>query len=654
MTLQQRFSPRLPWVTAAASAAGPVEQAAADALSRSCEALLRVQDPAGWWKGELETNVSIESEDLLMRAFLGIGDDDVLVPTANWIRSKQSADGGWSSFYGGPQDLSLTVEAYTALRLAGDSPDAGHMDRAAEFVRDGGGLECSRVFTRLWLALFGEWSWHDLPAMPPELILLPRWLPLNVYDFGCWARQTIVPLTIVSTYRPEVPLGFSLDELRTGAVPPERVRRPMHTPAGCFQRLDVLLHHYHHRPLRWLRESAMKRAEQWIIRRQESDGCWGGIQPPWVYSIIALHLRGYPLDHPVLAKALACFDSYEVREGDVRRMECCQSPVWDTALAVVALGDAGLRRDHPAMVAAADWLLDEEVTVRGDWAVRRPALEPGGWAFEFQNDNYPDLDDTAEVVLALGRAEAGVAERSAAAVARAVAWAEGMQCSDGGYAAFDADNTRQLCAELPFCDFGEVIDPPSADVTAHVVEMLCWVRSHTDIEVDPRRLRRAVDWLWLHQEPDGSWFGRWGANHLYGLSAVVPALRAVGVPSGDRRIRRAVRWLHWSQGTDGGWGEDLRSYDSVAWRGRGAATASQTAWALVALMAAGEYGEPTRRGVEWLARTCRADGTWDEPYYTGTGFHGDFYINYHLYRQIFPVMALGRYLRATVGEPSLP
>ena len=334
----------------------------------------------------------------------------------------------------------------------------------------------------------------------------------------------------------------------------------------------------------------------------------------------------------------------------MRWIECCQSPVWDTALAVVALGDAGLRRDHPAMVAAADWLLDEEVQVRGDWAARRPQLAPGGWAFEFQNDNYPDLDDTAEVVLALGHAAASDPERAAGAIARGVTWAEGMQSSDGGYAAFDADNVRRLCEQLPFCDFGEVIDPPSADVTAHVVEMLCWVRSHTDIPVDTRRLRRAVDWLWLNQEADGSWFGRWGVNHLYGLGAVLPALRAAGIPPSDRRIRRAVRWLYATQGPDGGWGEDLRSYDSDNWRGRGEPTASQTAWALLALMAADDYGEPTRRGVEWLARNCRHDGTWDEPQYTGTGFQGYFYINYHLYRQIFPTMALGRFLRATVGE----
>ncbi|MDE0669789.1 MAG: squalene--hopene cyclase, partial [bacterium] len=276
MTTARGMPAALPWLASAAGT-GDLEAEAADALARSVDALAGLQDPAGWWKGDLETNVAIESEDLLLRAFLGIDDAEVTALTANWIRSKQSPDGGWSNRYGGPSDLSLAVEAYAALRLAGDSPDAEHMRLAAEFVRDMGGVECARVFTRIWLALIGQWSWRDLPAIPPELILLPRWLPLNIYDFACWARQTIVPLSIVSTYRPQVDLGVTLDELRTGAVPPERVPRSMRTPAGCFQRLDRVLHKFHALAPWRLRETSMKLAEQWIIRRQESDGCWGGI-----------------------------------------------------------------------------------------------------------------------------------------------------------------------------------------------------------------------------------------------------------------------------------------------------------------------------------------------------------------------------------------
>jgi squalene-hopene/tetraprenyl-beta-curcumene cyclase len=347
-----------------------------------------------------------------------------------------------------------------------------------------------------------------------------------------------------------------------------------------------------------------------------------------------LSLLGYQLDHPVIRAGLRGLDGFTVVEDGLRRIEACQSPVWDTALAITALADAGCPTEDPVLCRAAGWLLGEEITVAGDWRVRRPQLAPGGWAFEFANDNYPDIDDTAEVVLALGRT--GV--ESQAAVGRAIAWIEGMQCSDGGFAAFDVDNTRELCRQLPFCDFGELIDPPSADVTAHVVEMLAGAGR------TGRPLERAVAWLLRAQEPDGSWFGRWGANYVYGTAAALPALAAAGVPADDPAVRRAVAWLQDRQNPDGGWGEDLRSYRDRDQAGRGRSTPSQTAWALLALMAVGEGDEAVAGGVAWLVQEQGADGSWDEPFFTGTGFPGDFYINYHLYRLVFPVMALGRHL----------
>ncbi|MFY9809087.1 MAG: squalene--hopene cyclase, partial [Pseudonocardiaceae bacterium] len=318
-------------------------------------------------------------------------------------------------------------------------------------------------------------------------------------------------------------------------------------------------------------------------------------------------------------------------------LEACQSPVWDTCLAVTALLDAGVPAEDQALVSASDWLLGEEITVLGDWSVRRPGLAPGGWAFEFHNDTYPDTDDTAEVILALRRV--GLNDRSA--LDRGVAWLIGMQSKDGGWGAFDADNTQTLCTKLPFCDFGEVIDPPSADVTAHVVEALA-----AEGLADGVVCRRGVQWLLAAQEPDGSWFGRWGANYVYGVGGVVPALIAAGIPADSLCIRRAVRWLEQHQSDDGGWGEDLRSYENRAWVGRGESTASQTAWALLALLAAGERSDAVERGVQWLCDTQLPDGSWDEPQFTGTGFPGDFYINYHLYRMVFPITALGRYLEA--------
>jgi squalene-hopene/tetraprenyl-beta-curcumene cyclase len=610
---------------------------AADALTRGRDALLAMQHPEGWWKGILDTNVTMDAEDLLLRQFLGVLTPEQASATGAWIRSQQRDDGTWATFHGGPADLSTTVEAYAALRLAGDPADAAHLEKARAFILEHGGIERTRVFTRLWLALFGVWKWRDLPALPPEVIFFPRWFPLNIYDFACWARQTIVPLTIVSAHRPVRPLPFELDELFTGLPRPRRA--PIQTWEGRLEALDGVLHRYDRRPAKALRRMALARAERWIVQHQEADGSWGGIQPPWVYSMIALSLQGYPLDHPVMRAGFDGLDRFTVREDGTRRLEACQSPVWDTALAVVALADAGVAADANAMVRAAGWMLDEEIRVKGDWSVRRPHLPPGGWAFEFENDNYADVDDTAEVVLALHRVVHPRAASITGAIERAVAWTRGMQCRDGGWAAFDVDNRRELCRRLPFCDFGEVIDPPSADVTAHMVEMLA---------VLDRRgpaLDRGVTWLWNAQEEDGSWFGRWGANHIYGTGAAVPALVAAGVPADDPRLGRAAEWLHAHQNADGGWGEDLRSYDDPAWRGRGTSTASQTAWALLALLAVSDRGDVTERGVRFLVDTQRPDGTWNEPQSTGTGFPGDFYINYHLYRQVFPLMALGRYVR---------
>ncbi len=659
---------------------------------------------------------------MLLREFLGIRTAPETERSAAWIRSQQREDGTWSNFYGGPGDLSTTVEAYFALRLAGDPTDAAHMRTAAEWVRESGGLEQARVFTHVWLALFGLWPWERVPALPPEIVLLPRWAPLNIYDFGCWARQTIVALSLVAARRPRRALELDLRELH-GPRPWARRRASVRgdfSAGAWLVRLDAVLRLYERRPPRALRRLAVARAQEWIVRRQEADGSWGGIQPPWVYSLMALHLGGYPLDHAVMRRGLEGLERFMVEDrggdgfesrppgvSDVSGSESAPTRLRKTRTPLTRLtrpqrdpshtrppgawkrasprcgtrrwrwsrsATGASRAEHPALQRAAEWLLGEEVRVRGDWAVARPELEPGGWAFEFENDNYPDVDDTAEVVLALlgltplepelvrranrhrrrigdlppAEGAEGVRERTQDAIDRAVAWVEGMQSADGGWGAFDVDNTRALVRELPFLDFGEVIDAPSADVTAHALEMLAAVG-----RADSEAARAGSRWLLGQQEADGSWFGRWGINHVYGTGAAVPALVAVGVAPEDPRIRRAVRWLEEHQNEDGGWGEDPRSYDEEAWIGRGPSTASQTAWALLALHAAGERIESSQaveRGVAWLVSTQRADGTWDEPQYTGTGFPCDYYINYHLYRLTFPIMALGRCTGARTGQ----
>ncbi len=610
-------------------------------LALAREHLLSLQQPDGHWRGLLETNVTMDAEDLLLREFLGIPDGERLRRASVWIRSKQDSDGSWANFAGGPGDLSTTIEAYWALRLAGDDPSAPHMQRAAAWSREHGGPRAARVFTHMWMALFGLWPWDQVPAIPPELMFLPSWCPLNPYDFACWARQTIVALTIVRSHQPVRQLPFGLDELGPSAPAPTGSA----SLGGRFlDGLDRVMRRYERHPIRPLRRAALTAAERWVVKRQEADGGWGGIQPPWVYSLMALHLQGYPLDHPVIRAGLAGLDDFTVHDGEAVWLEACQSPVWDTALATLALADAGLERDHPDLVRAADWLLDrQELEVVGDWAVRREHLRPGGWAFEYHNVNYPDVDDTPICALAVRRVEHPDPERVERAVGRAVEWIVGMQSGDGGWGAFDADNNRALVRHLPFCDFGEVIDPPSADVTAHAVELLVQEEGPAGRQSADRGLR----WLWDEQEADGSWFGRWGVNHIYGTWSVLCALKEAGVPGDDVRLRRAIRWLELHQNDDGGWGEDCRSYEDPAWIGRGDSTASQTAWALLGLHAAGEANsDAVKRGIDWLVGTQRPDGTWDEPQYTGTGFPGDFYINYHLYRLVFPVMALGRCLDA--------
>nr|WP_307875208.1 squalene--hopene cyclase [Frankia nepalensis] len=716
----------------------------AGTLGRAVGHLLSLQDDAGWWKGDLETNTTMDSEDLMLRHWLGIWDPKQAELTARFIRPQQNPDGSWPIYHGGPGDLAATVESYIALRMVGDSPDAPHMRAAAAWARARGGVPATRVFTRIWLALFGWWRWEDLPVLPPELMFVPAKMPLSIYRFASWGRQTIVAIMVLMAHRPTGIPPFSIQELFPEPEAPagrRRGRRPAATdprdvlledlfagsaPAGAaapggalvpaapapaarrrgrkaaapavpdvagrakdgggppiplpdgllrglgarvtrglkstalehvnwallFGGIDKFLHVYHRHPIRPLRALALSMAERWMIIRQEADGCFGGIQPPTVYSIIALRVLGYPLDHPILTTALRSLDDYSVIRPDGSRMqEACQSPVWDTCLATIALADAGLTRDDPALVKAADWMLSQEVTERrGDWSVPIPDVPVGGWAFEFENDTYPDVDDSAEVMLALMRVNHPKPEKVMAATYRGLQWVFGMQSADGGWGAFDINNFGQLVYKIPFADFGMLTDPPSADVTAHVVELL----GELGLADDPRT-KRGVEWLLHSQEADGSWYGRWGVNHIYGTGGVVPALRAAGLPASHPAIQRAADWLVSRQNPDGGWGEDCYSYNDMSTAGVGVSTASQTAWALLALIAAdrvgeGEKGAAAARGAAWLASTQTPEGTWDEDHFTGTGFAGYFYINYNLYRLVWPVMALGRYHRALQGE----
>ena len=620
-----------------------------ETVERAVDWLLKRQSPEGWWWAELESNATITAEHLFLTHILGIGSQELWDEIARQLLEWQNEDGSWPLWYGGPGELSTTVEAYVALKMAGVDPDSPEMRRAREWILRRGGIERARNFTKIWLALLGEWPWEGLPVIPPEVVLLPRWFPINIYKFASWARGTMVPLTIVYAYRPTFPIPkhARIDEL----FPRGRANADLSLPrkrsawGRFFTFADKVLRVHEHSRWKPLRKRAIKAAEEWIIARQEADGCWGGIQPAWVYSLIALYVLGHDPEGPILKKGIEGLRRYSIEEEGKFRFQSCISPVWDTALAMIGLQDAGLPRDHPALVKAGKWLLNEQIFVGGDWQVKCKA-RPGGWAFEFDNDVYPDTDDTAVVLMAILGTDLPKRAKDFA-LSRGLEWLLGMQSRNGGWGAFDRDNTAAFLREIPFADFGEMIDPPSVDVTAHVVEFLGKMGYRPGF----KPLDRALSYIFREQEPDGPWYGRWGVNYIYGTGYVLPALEAVGFPMDDPRVRKAVNWLLSRQNEDGGWGEDVMSYHRRELRGRGPSTASQTAWALLALIAAGgARSEAVKRGIEYLIRTQNDEGTWNEPYFTGTGFPTDFMIRYHLYRHHFPLMALGRYRKAVMGD----
>jgi len=644
------------------------------AIDRATGWLDRDQHPDGFWVGMLESNQCMEAEWLLAMHFL-----DYEHPRKNdivkTILAAQRPDGSWENYFQAPAgDINSTVECYAALRSVGMPADDERLTRAREWIFAHGGLPKIRVFTRYWLALIGEWPWQRTPNLPPEVIANPRWFPFNIYNFSSWARATLLPLAVLSAQRAVRPLppDSRLDELFPDGREQMDYKLPHDNPLLSFKRLflltDRILHWYQAIGFTPFRRLAVHDCVEWILRHQDADGAWGGIQPPWIYSLMALNVEGYGLDHPVVRSGLDALDahwSYE-RDGSLH-IQASESPIWDTLLTLLAFQDCGREWDDNAQ-RALDWLLNNENQYRGDWAQKNPKLEPGGWAFERANQHYPDIDDTSVALIVLARLPQAVRNepRVKAAIDRALAWMLGMQCKKGGWAAFDRDNDKLIITMIPFCDFGEALDPPSADVTAHVVEALAHLgfdRSHPAVE-------RAYRFLISEQESDGSWFGRWGVNHIYGTAAVLPALAALGEDASLPHIRRAADWIAAHQNSDGGWGETCASYMDDRLRGVGTSTASQTAWALMALIASKSpaYVSQVRAGLGYLIETQREDGTWDEPFYTGTGFPGygfgarldfrdrrtrarinqgielqrGFMINYNLYRHYFPLMAMGR------------
>ena len=659
----------------------PSREAVDTAVSRLHDHFRCIQSDLGYWWGELESNNTMEAEYVMLCRFLGHHNPERERHIVNYLLSKQLDDGSWSIYYGAPGDLSTTVECYFALKLCGENPESDPMRRAREFILQRGGLPRVRMFTRIWLALFGQWDWKGTPRLPAEMILLPNWAPFSIYRFASWARGCIVPLSIVLSRRPvrPIPPELAIDEL----LPNGRAGTDYSLPKPPGFNLPRLVHLveetvgaiYHRLSFNPFRKAAEKKAIRWILDHQEDDGSWGGIQPPWVYSLIALSVCGYDHDHPAIKRGFDGLDGFGIQKGDRWTIQGCISPVWDTCLVVQALAESGVKTDDPMLESATRWLVDKQILVGGDWQVQAPQLQPGGWAFEFHNNCYPDIDDTAEVALALrlGKlpgAEDGLRQQ---AIDRALDWVAGMQNKDGGWASFDKNNNHAYVTALTFSDFGEVLDPSSADVTAHVLEMY----GRLGYKTDTAFLQSAYRYLRLEQEDNGSWFGRWGVNYIYGLGAVLPALEAVGEDMGQPYVRRAVQWLIEHQNDDGGWGESCASYVDPDQHGVGPSAASQTAWAILALVAAGDADHPaTHRGVDYLLRTQEPGGYWNEPYFTGTGFPGykkgervsqvpkpgergfqgmelsaGFMINYHLYRNTWPLLALARYRDRIYAAP---
>ncbi len=617
---------------------------------RSALGSLRAED--GHWVFELEADATIPAEYILLEHYLDEIDDEVEERLAAYLRATQAEHGGWPLFYDGDFDLSASVKAYFALKLVGDDPDAPHMQRARETIlRHGGAARCN-VFTRIALALFGQVPWRAVPVMPVEIMLLPQWFPFHLSKVSYWSRTVIVPLLILMALKPSARNPRQIDIRELFAEPPESVSRYLRNPTGSlwgelFLLLDRVLRVVEPMFPSGTRRRAIAAAVDFVTERLNGEDGLGGIFPAMANTVMAFDALGYAADHPHLVTAKSALRKLLVFDEDAGHGYCqpCLSPVWDTGLAMLAMMETGEPDDGEAMRRSARWLADRQILdVAGDWAVRRPGLEPGGWPFQYRNDYYPDVDDTAVAAIALDRIGTSEFREN---TARAARWILGMQSKNGGWGSFDADNTYYYLNHIPFADHGALLDPPTADVTARCISML----AQLGIEGSDIAIRKGVEFLKREQEADGSWFGRWGTNYIYGTWSVLCALRAAGEDMSQPYIRRAVSWLKSRQRPDGGWGEDGATYWPERRDAAKASTASQTAWALLALMAAGEVeSDSVRRGIEFLLKAPRKGAKWEEPWYTAVGFPRVFYLRYHGYSVYFPLWALARYRNLMKGN----
>ncbi len=649
----------LPSAIPDAASAYPASNAElSDAIARAQGNLLRQQKPDGHWVGELLVDSTLCSDYVLFMHWVGKVDEKLQERCVRHILKRQLPDGGWNIYYGGPSEINASVKAYFALKLAGFSPDMPFMQEARSNIMRLGGIPRMNTFSKLYLALLGQFPWQYLPAIPVEMILLPAWAPFNIYKMSSWSRAMLVPLAIINHFKPTrgLPGDRQLHELYPLGTEKmdftmERDQR-FFTWRNFFLRADRALKIVDRIPFRPMRQYALEEAERWMVKRigEGSDGL-AAVFPAMLNALIALRAFGYSEKNSVYAKAVKDFEGLFVDDPDDFRIQPCLSPVWDTAINVIALGESGLPPGHEALQKAADWLVQKEVRFRGDWTVNNPHPEASGWAFEYNNVYYPDTDDTAMVLMALRLVRPNDPAGVDVLFQRALSWQLSFQCRDGGWAAFDKEVTQHWLEDMPFADHNAILDPTCSDLTARTLELLGYI----GFNVDQRSVHRAIQYLIDTQEDDGSWYGRWGVNYIYGTWQVLRGLRAIGQDMRQDWILRGRDWIESCQNDDGGWGESCASYENRALKGMGESTASQTAWALMGLCACGDLDRPSvQRGLRFLLGSQQPDGSWVEPHITGTGFPGVFYLKYDMYRQNFPLLALATYVNYRSGLGHYP
>jgi squalene-hopene/tetraprenyl-beta-curcumene cyclase len=617
-------------------------------LSRSQQFLLSEQKPDGYWNGELMVDSTLVSDMVVFHHWDGSVDKEWERKAINHIFSMQLSDGGWNIYYGGPSEVNATIKAYLALKLCGVSVRDPRMLKARQLALSMGGVPRMNTFSKLYLALIGLFPWEYVPTIPVEVLLVGKWFHVNFWEMSNWSRSMLIPLAIINHFKPTRPVTVTLDELypegiheRDLALQPDPEKVSWRNFFLWLDRLHKLAEWFAEHKIHPFRKRALKKAEQWMLERFEGSDGLAAIFPAMLNSVIALRALGYKDDSPIFQHEMRELKRLEHEEKDSIRIEPCFSPVWDTAIVAICLHESGISENHPALKRAANWLMDREIRFAGDWIHKNSAkVEPSGWVFEFNNKWNPDVDDTAMVLLALRKIPTDNPQRRDECFARGMKWMMTFQCKDGGWASFDKDCTKNILEKVPFADHNAMLDPECADITARILELLGyenWSRDH-------HQIREAIDFVREHQEADGSWYGRWGVNYIYGTWQVLRGMRAMNWDMNEEWLQRGKTWLESVQHDDGGWGERCNTYDDPVFKGQGPSTASQTAWAVMGLCAFDDPENPAlKRGIEYLCRTQNADGSWTEAETTGTGFPKVFYLKYDIYRNAWPLLALATY-----------